>query len=86
MDRAREIRLEKFRSRLVAEMKKIADREGLSSEEVLALCAHTTGAAIALQDQRTITPERTMEIVKANIEIGNREAVRVMLGPTQGTA
>lgn len=48
---------------------------GLSAEEMLALSAHITGKLLAMQDHRTMTTERAMEIITLNIERGNQEAI-----------
>ena len=50
----------------------------LPKEEVLAVAANMVGKIIALQDQRTMTPERAMAIVERNIEIGNRQIFELM--------
>lgn len=48
---------------------------GMSAADVLALLAHTTGACIAWQDQRSMTPEAAMKLVSDNIQAGNLEAM-----------
>jgi hypothetical protein len=57
----------------------------LPADHMLALAADLVGQIIAMQDQRTMTPERALAIVTANIEKGNQE-VRAHLGATKGTA
>lgn len=47
----------------------------MTSEELLALAAHTVGTIIALQDQRTMTPNLAMAIVMSNIAAGNQETI-----------
>jgi len=44
----------------------------LSAMEVLAVAANMVGKLVALQDQRTTTPEIAMRTVAANIEAGNQ--------------
>jgi hypothetical protein len=51
----------------------------LSAVEMLALGSHLVGQILALQDHRSMTPDRAMEIVKQNIEQGNREVVDEMM-------
>jgi hypothetical protein len=56
----------------------------LSAEELLALTANVVGRVLAFQDQRTMTTERAMQLIKRNIEQGNAEAIT--LHETQGSA
>lgn len=58
---------------------------GLPAVDMLALSAHLVGQMVALQDQRTITPDMAMEIVSANIEAGNAEVI-ASLRKTKGSA
>jgi hypothetical protein len=76
-------RHQEFRNDVVAVLRKHAGH--LSAEEMLALAAHLTGQVIALQDQRTMSPQRAMEIVIANLEAGNDEAMAEVQNPL-GTA
>ena len=62
-----------FRDELLAILKKHGD--ALYGEEMLALAAHLVGQLIALQDQRSMTPDRAMAIVAMNIEQGNQEVL-----------
>jgi len=62
-----------FRDDLVAVLRKHAGP--LSAPEMLALVAHLVGQLVALQDQRTMSPNLAMEIVAANIEQGNQEVI-----------
>lgn len=54
----------------------------ISSEEVLAICAHLLGQIIAFQD---IPLETINKVVSRNIEEGNRQAI-LNLSPVEGTA
>jgi hypothetical protein len=56
----------------------------LSPSELLAIAANLTGKLVALQDQRTMTPELAMEIVSRNLELGNQQALAELLGPSKG--
>lgn len=57
----------------------------LSAEEILAITANMLGKLIAMQDQKTMTAQRAMAIVTANLELGNQQ-VFDMLHPTKGSA
>ena len=72
-----------FRDDLVAVLRKHGDQ--VTAPEMLALAAHLTGQLIALQDQRTMTPDQAMQIVAANIEQGNQEVIGGLLS-TEGMA
>jgi hypothetical protein len=50
--------------------------EDLSALEVLAVAANVVGKLVAMQDQRTTTPEVAMEIVARNIELGNEQVLQ----------
>jgi hypothetical protein len=58
---------------------KVCDKHGLDASEALALCAYITGMCIAMQDQRTMTPDQAMELVIKNIQSGNRTAIEQVL-------
>ncbi len=58
----------------------------LEAEELLAITSHLVGQLIALQDQRTTTPDMAMAIVIANIQEGNRSAIEPLLMQTGGQA
>ncbi|MDA4845992.1 hypothetical protein [Hoeflea poritis] len=60
--------------------------DNLSAEEILACLAQTVGTVIALQDQRTMTPDEAIEIVAKNMEIGNRLVVDDLRSSTAGSA
>jgi hypothetical protein len=48
------------------------------AQELLAIVSHVLGQLIAMQDQRKMSPSQAMMIVSANIEQGNREALRAV--------
>lgn len=75
MDKATEQRLIAVRARLMAAVQCELAKGEITSMEMLAVLAHTTGACIALQDQRRVTPELAMDVVAKNIEAGNRDAM-----------
>lgn len=54
-------------------------------ERVMAIAAMIVGQVIALQDQRMMTRAMVMDLVVANIEVGN-QAVIALLQNTKGTA
>lgn len=58
----------------------------LGPSGLLAVMACTVGHLIALQDQRTMTPDMAMDLVLANIVEGNKEAIAKTLGQTEGAA
>lgn len=43
---------------------------------LLAVMSYTVGQLVALQDQTKMTPAQAMELVAANIEQGNQDAIR----------
>lgn len=47
----------------------------LTAIELLAVAANMVGKLVALQDQRTTSPEMAMEVVARNIETGNRQVL-----------
>lgn len=53
----------------------------LSSAEVLAVASVMVGQIIALQDQRTMSPEKAIEIVMRNIELGNAGVLEQLSRP-----
>lgn len=60
-----------------ADLVKLVSRHAakLSSEELLAVAANMLGKLVALQDQRTMTIDRAMEIVSRNIQYGNSQVI-----------
>lgn len=53
----------------------------LPAIEMLAVAANMVGKLVALQDQRTITPEIAMKTVAENIQAGNRQVLDQMSKP-----
>ena len=52
----------------------------LSGVEILAIASNMVGKIVALQDQRSITPAKAMEIVFKNIEMGNSQVIESLAG------
>lgn len=75
MPNNREQQLMEAKADMVLQLKAWCERHNLTASEVLALLAFMTGAAIAHQDQRKMTPANAMEVVSANIEAGNAAAI-----------
>lgn len=57
----------------------------LDARDMLAIAAKLVGQIIAMQDQRTMTREAAIEILIANIELGNQEVI-ANLKATDGSA
>ena len=49
--------------------------DNLSSIELLAIASNMVGKIVAMQDQRTVTPGMAMQVVAANLEQGNQDAL-----------
>lgn len=47
----------------------------MTALELLAVASNMVGKLVALQDQRTCTPDKAMEVVGRNLEIGNQQAL-----------
>lgn len=45
------------------------------SHHILAVVSNIVGRVIAVQDQRMMTPDRAMQLVRENIERGNQQAL-----------
>jgi hypothetical protein len=58
----------------------------LPADQLLAVASQFIGQLIAVQDQRTMTPDKAMEIVAHGIEIGNATAIETGLGNPAGRA
>lgn len=52
--------------------------DDLGPLDLLALASQMVGQLVALQDQRSITPQMAMEIVAANVEAGNQAALETI--------
>jgi hypothetical protein len=72
----------------LAELKAALGNSGrdIDAAELLAVSAQFVGMLIAMQDQRTMTPEAAMDTVARNIQIGNLEALESNLGRPGGAA
>lgn len=68
---------------LVQLMRKHSDK--LTALEMLAVAANLVGKLVAMQDQRTITPQLAMETVALNLDAGNRDVLD-QLSKTAGQA
>lgn len=53
----------------------------MTALELLAIAANMVGKIIALQDQRTTTPEMALKVVGENIELGNKQALHEVSRP-----
>jgi hypothetical protein len=73
-----------FRDEMIVLLRKHAGEQ--PAHEMLAVAAYTVGQILALQDQRTMTKDRAMEIVFRNLEVGNRDAISTLLNSTGGNA
>lgn len=58
----------------------------LSAMQMLAVVSQFLGSIVAFQDGSRFNAEQVMEIVGANIEIGNQVALDSVLGKPQGRA
>ncbi len=63
----------KAREAMISALREFGDE--LSAPDMLAIAAYTVGQLIALQDQRTMTPEAAMAVVTQNVEAGNRHVI-----------
>jgi hypothetical protein len=61
-------------------------KDKLSGLEMLAVAANMLGKLIALQDQRTVTPEMAMKIVVENVELGNQQIINGLKLESKGSA
>lgn len=64
-------------------MKKHADK--MTSVEVMIMAANMLGKIIAMQDARTMTKARALELVVANLEAGNQQVIDALLN-SKGSA
>lgn len=58
----------------------------LTPLELLAVAANMLGKLIALQDQRTTSPDMAMKVVSDNIEYGNKTVIDKLMKGNGGTA
>ena len=75
---------EKFRNELLT----LCQRHNADNkkETLLAIASYAVGQLIALQDQRTMTFDKAMQIVSANIEAGNQYVIRELAAALGGKA
>lgn len=83
---AEQDRIMRVKARLIDAVKAELMSGEISRPEALALFAHVTGLLIAMQDQRTMTPDEAMALVGRNIEQGNASAIDQMFSGPGGTA
>lgn len=57
-----------------------------TQERVLAIASQIVGKILAMQDQRTMTPERGLAIISANIEAGNQQVIANLIDEKGGSA
>jgi hypothetical protein len=65
-----------FQDDAMALLRKHSD--ALDAQDAMALTAQMVGMLLAGQDQRTITVERALAVIHANIELGNATAVKML--------
>lgn len=58
----------------------------LTAIELLAVAANMLGKLLAMQDQRTTSPEMAMKVISANIEHGNQTVIATLASAKGGTA
>ena len=51
----------------------------LDALEMLALVSNLVGKLVAMQDQRKVTPQQAMDVVRTNLEAGNKAMVDQLL-------
>ena len=51
----------------------------MTALEMLAVAANMVGKLVAMQDQSKVSPERVMETVARNVELGNRQVLDALL-------
>ena len=79
-------RLMRVKAQLIGSMKSELVAGEISKPEALALFAQVTGMLIAMQDQRTMTPDDAMTLVSRNIQEGNASFIDQMFSGPGGTA
>lgn len=75
---------EKFRNELLA----LCQRHNADDkkETLLAIASYAVGQLIALQDQRTMTQDKVMKLISANIEAGNKYVIDELAAAPGGKA
>jgi hypothetical protein len=58
----------------------------VSAAEILAIACNMVGKLMAMQDQRTMTKEAAINILKENIEMGNASVIEKLRAPSMGNA
>lgn len=58
----------------------------VTAEEILAIACNMVGKIIALQDQRTMSRERALELAIHNIEMGNSQVTEYLGSAVAGRA
>lgn len=71
---------DEFNNDVTALLRKYGDH--LSAQDMLALMSQVVGKVLAFQDQRSMTPEMGLEVIRANIEVGNKQAVDLIRNAT----
>jgi hypothetical protein len=51
----------------------------MSALEILAVASNMVGKLVAMQDQRTVSPQMAMDTVSRNIELGNNQVLDDLL-------
>lgn len=65
---------------LIALVRRHADK--MTALELLAVAANMLGKLIAMQDQRYVSSDRALAIVRENINLGNKQALQEISNPT----
>lgn len=74
----------KVQKRLLRSMITEMRKGDITAMDLLGVLAYTTGACIAQQDHRKVTPMEAMNHVTVNIQAGNQAAVEEVLGAKPG--
>lgn len=77
--------LTKMRMKILTILREECKVLDVADHHVASMLAYTLGQTIAFQDQIRFTPETIMELVWANIDAGNRDAIVQTFGPATGT-
>lgn len=79
------IHVVRARAKLLAVLSEVG--KDVTDTELLALLSYTVGQCLALQDQRSLTPEQGLDLINQNIQQGNLDAVSNLLtGAPAGSA